>query len=109
MAQRRRAENELRFRDANESLLPHARAASGGDDSVLLPFLCECPNPRCTAVLRLTLEEYEAVRSVPTDGFCLPGHEDPLIERVLEEHERFTRIRKIDGPAKLSEETDLRA
>jgi hypothetical protein len=94
----RKGENEARFREANESLAPEARALRGGDEAALVPFLCECPDVRCTRVLMLSLEEYEAVRAHPHDAICLHGHEDLTIERVVEEHERFLWTRKF-GPA----------
>jgi hypothetical protein len=93
----RKAENEARFRDANERQRGAAVVIVENENEPV-PFLCECPDVRCTSVVLVTLREYEAVRSVPTDGLAAAGHEDPTVEDVIETTERFTRTRKT-GPA----------
>jgi hypothetical protein len=93
----RKAENEARFREANEKQRGEAAAIVEHDDEPV-PFLCECPDPRCTSVVLVTLREYEGVRAVPTDGLAADGHEDTTIEDVIETTERFKRTRKF-GPA----------
>jgi hypothetical protein len=93
----RKAQNEARFRDANETQRGAAAAIVESDEEPV-PFLCECPDPRCTSVVLVTLREYEAVRAVPTDGLAAHGHEDLTVEDVIETTERFRRTRKT-GPA----------
>ena len=41
----------------------------------LLPALCECADPRCTTVVRVTPRQYEAVRSDSRWFLNAPGHE----------------------------------
>jgi hypothetical protein len=89
----RKAENEARFREANEKQQSAAKGILRGADQ-LVPFLCECADRSCTSVLQLTLREYEAVRAIPTDGLAVHGHEDLTIENVVVTTDRFTRTRK---------------
>jgi hypothetical protein len=104
----RKAENEARFRDANEKQRGEAAAIVESEDEPV-PFLCECPDPRCTSVVLLTLREYEAVRAVPTDGLAKPGHEDATIEDVIETTERYVRTRKTGRAGDAFAELDPRS
>ena len=65
--------NNYTFREANEQI----RAKADEYDAPIerIPFLCECPVPSCTEVLRLTLAEYSNVRADPAHFFSAPGHE----------------------------------
>jgi hypothetical protein len=38
------------------------------------PFLCECEDPLCTQPVRLTAEQYSAVRAHPTRFIVADGH-----------------------------------
>jgi hypothetical protein len=60
------------FREANEriELAAHNAVLTGP-----IPFICECADPTCTAIVRLTFEQYEHVRAHPLRFFTLPGHE----------------------------------
>lgn len=66
------ARNDSIFRAANERI---ERAAVEFANSDPVPFICECAEPRCREVIRLTLEEYERVREHPTWFVVVPGHE----------------------------------
>jgi hypothetical protein len=89
----RKAENEARFRAANEKQEGAAEGILHGADH-LVPFLCECADLSCTNVVQLRLSEYESVRATPTDGLAAKGHEDSTIEDVVLTTERFTQTRK---------------
>jgi hypothetical protein len=39
-----------------------------------LPFLCECADVRCRAIIRLTADEYAEARATPTRCVCVEGH-----------------------------------
>ena len=39
-----------------------------------IPFLCECPEPECTEIVQLSMDEYEAVRRQPTSFLQVPDH-----------------------------------
>jgi hypothetical protein len=43
-------------------------------------YLCECGDERCTAPIRLTRVEYEAVRAYPTRFALALNHENPEID-----------------------------
>jgi hypothetical protein len=52
------AANEARFAAANDRIA----AVAGELEVAFVPFLCECPDPRCSQVARLSLAEYEELR-----------------------------------------------
>lgn len=91
------AENQSRFREANEQIEAAADRLQLVDP---IPFLCECPRERCTEIVRLTLTEYEGVRATATLFVCVPGHEDLSVEAgaaevVGGEAGRFVTVNKI--------------
>lgn len=67
------AENESLFRSANERI--ELEAETNGYRGGKVPFLCECPDMSCTDVVLLTLEDYESIRTGPTNFFVVPGHQ----------------------------------
>lgn len=80
-SEKRKAENEATFREANE----HIRAAERELNPPLerVPYLCECEDVSCVEPVRLTPQEYERVRSDPTWFVIVPGHPtsgDPVAE-----------------------------
>lgn len=94
---RRIAENQSRFREANEQI---EAAADRMRLHGFVPFICECPRERCTAIVQLTLEEYEGVRMVGTRFLCTPGHQDVSVEAgagavAVEVDDRYVAVDKI--------------
>jgi hypothetical protein len=92
------AENETRFREANEDLRA-ARERFEIDPPQPTPFICECGDLDCRQIVRLTLDEYERVRANPNTFFVVPGHDDPATEQivtgdVLDRNERFAVVKK---------------
>jgi hypothetical protein len=65
------------FREANEriELAAHNAALAGP-----IPFICECADPTCTAIVRLTLEQYENVRGYPHRFVTLLRHETLAVD-----------------------------
>jgi hypothetical protein len=55
------ARNQSTFRDANEEIERLAEELAPGAEQV--PFICECPDPGCTSIVRPSLVDYEMVRS----------------------------------------------
>jgi hypothetical protein len=102
----RAAENETRFRLANESL--EEKAAELGFSEERTPYLCECEDERCIEVIQLTREEYEAVRAHPKRFVMTPGHQGAG-ERVLQEEPSFTVIEKRGEEGDLVAEEDPRS
>jgi hypothetical protein len=66
------ARNDSIFREANERIRDAAQ--SHGIDGPI-PFICECAEPRCRELVRLTLTQYADVRRDPRRFFVMPGHE----------------------------------
>jgi hypothetical protein len=102
-----RAVNESLFREANEKLEDKVVELSLAEERT--PYLCECDDDRCTAIIRLTLAEYEAVRTNPRQFVVIPGH-DSTPDRIVKEHdEGFTVIEKTGEEGRLVEQNDPRA
>jgi len=88
------AKNNYTFRDANEQI--RARADEYNAPIERIPFLCECPVPACTEVLRLTLTEYGEVRANPARFFTAPGHEeaDAAVGHVVSREDGYVVVEK---------------
>ncbi len=106
--QRRIGENEAIFRDVNE----HVRStqetfeARTGDAE----FICECGDAVCVERIRMTIAEYEEVRSEPTTFAIVPGHDVPDVEVVVRREGRYDVVRKHAGAAEeIAEATDPRS
>ena len=73
--------NEARARAANEErgdwFRTHTRVV----------FACECFDADCEALISLSREEYERVRSKPTAFAIQPEHVDPEVEYVSARYE----------------------
>lgn len=102
--------NDATFRKANEEIRAFA-ASIHVDDARQLPFLCECADLECTAIVRLTAEEYEAIRSHPRTFVNVRGHERNALgwARVVDELDRYTVVEKIGDAGEVAEELDTRA
>ena len=82
------ARNSFIFREANERI--RAKADEYGAPLEHIPFLCECPDPSCTTIVRLTTDQYAAVRADARHFFTVAGHEKaekPLGQVVWREGE----------------------
>ena len=58
---------------ANESLSVE-QAELGLPEQEALPFLCECADVGCRAIVRLTAAEYATARAAPGRCVCATGH-----------------------------------
>jgi hypothetical protein len=102
----RRAANEAMFRAANERI--EDSAANLDLTASPIPFICECDDERCTQIIRLSVAEYEQVRSDPRRFFVSPGHQSEP-DRVVEEAERFATVEKTGQEGRLVAGQDPRA
>jgi hypothetical protein len=93
------------FGEVNERVR-EVRAEEGDD---MVGFLCECGDESCTETVRLSVEEYEAVRSEPTHFAALPGHEIRDLERPIHVTDRFVVVQKFPEEAAAAIETDPRS
>ena len=103
-SEERAARNEISFREANEKL-GEKRLELKADG--FTPFLCECSAPRCTQLIRLTLGDYERVRSNPTRFLVAAGH-DAGEATTVEEHDEYAVVEKTGVAGELAEDEDPR-
>lgn len=102
--ERRAAENQSLFRSVNERV--EDIAASG--ENATVDFVCECLRTDCVERIRLTLAEYEEVRSVPTHFAVMEGHEDASLGRVVVRTDRYLIVEKFDMGGVVAAATDPR-
>lgn len=101
--------NDATFREANERIYGSAREYDVTD---AIPFLCECADPACTAIIRLSGDEYNRIRSDPRRFFNAPGHAEPYVAslEVVERHATYEVVAVKGGrPAEIAERLDPRA
>lgn len=64
-----------------------------------IPFVCECANRTCSEIVRLSFDEYEAIRQYPCRFFNVSGHEttsvDAGAERIIAVVGELTVVEKI--------------
>ena len=102
----RAARNESIFREVNERL--EWINESFALVSETATFVCECADLGCTAMIDVTLGDYESVRRDSNAFFVLPGHVSPDFERVVAERDGYVVVAKIGEAAKVAEELDPR-
>jgi hypothetical protein len=99
----RAARNEAMFRTVNRELEQATREAGGGPGDQL-EVLCECGDEGCSAMVTLTLSEYEEIHRQPDRFVVLPGHENPEIERVMARKDRYLVVDKFGEAEEIVEE-----
>jgi hypothetical protein len=72
-------------------------------------FLCECGDDACAEEIQLQRQEYERIRDVATHFVVRPGHFNPEIEVIAEQHPRHWVVEKKEEAADAARETDPRA
>jgi hypothetical protein len=86
--------NNRVFRNVNERI----RTAADRYEHQLerIPFLCECPTEDCVEVVRLTEDDYAAIRANPRHFFTAPGHEsaEEPVGRVAARMDGYVLIEK---------------
>jgi hypothetical protein len=64
-----------------------------------IPFVCECPDQDCAEIVRLSFDEYEAIRQYPRRFFNISGHETASVEagaeRVIAVASDLTVVEKV--------------
>lgn len=101
----RLAQNEVLFREVNERLEELGRRTGTAEDGV--DFVCECADETCVQRIRLTLPEYERLRSDPRQFAVRPGHEQP-IERIVADRGRYRVVAKAGVAGEIAEDADPR-
>ena len=106
MSDERKAKNESVFRDANEDIrdvqerldLPEGR----------MPFICECEDEACRAVVQLTPRQYEEVRASPVRFLIADGHAAGEQASVVARGDGWCAIDKGGEGAEVARATDPR-
>ena len=86
--------NNTVFREANERI---AEAAERYDHRLeRIPFLCECPVESCLDIVRLSRDEYSAVRASERRFLTAVGHEDAegSVAHVVERNDGYIVVEK---------------
>jgi hypothetical protein len=108
-SKRRLIENELVFRESNESIKAgidqlHEMAKEEGyhpielDGDSQLNFYCECSDENCTQRIKLTPNEYEKLHKQRDIFTVVCGHELEDVEEVVEKRENYCVVRKFKHP-----------
>src|SRR3954454_5221031 len=103
----RAARNESLYRAINEQIKGLNEAFAEILDASST-WLCECADAGCAGAMEMTTEEYEQVRAHPSHFAVLRGHVDPLIEHVIEKHDRYVVVQKTGAGATFAAERDPR-
>src|SRR5205823_5392277 len=95
------ARNDSTFRESNERI---EEAAERYGLRGPIPFICECADPNCVQLIRLTPADYEEVRSIPTWFAVVPGHDQTAgpHARVVREHETYAVVEKLGEAAEIA-------
>lgn len=105
---KRLGRNEIVLRDVNERLRELGEGFSLVAEEA--DFVCECANPSCTERIHMPLTKYEEIRSDPTRFFVVKGHEEPDVEKIVEETEDYVVVEKLPGgPAGIAIKEDPRS
>jgi hypothetical protein len=98
----RMARNDAVFRDANERIRAAAEEHDLGRGPI--PFICECADPGCRAIVMLTLAEYRRVRENPRYFVNVRGHEaDEGNVEVVENGDGFVVVEKLGEAGEVAE------
>ena len=102
------ARNDAIFREANEGI---ERAAKQFAPPEPVPFICECADLSCRELVRLTLSEYEDVRSSPVRFVVAAGHQldGTDLEEVVARRPGYVVVEKRAGAAPIAAELDPRS
>ncbi len=102
------ATNQTVFREMNE-WTEEDRDTRDGLDREIDVYLCECGDATCSDPISLTRPEYEAVRSVSVRFAIAVNHENPEIDRLVTQFDRYSVVDKFYGePARIARATDPR-
>ena len=88
----RAARNEQVFRDVNTRI---EQGVEMHDVPGRARYHCECDRASCFEMISLHPADYERVAAERYRFVIAPGHEDPAIEQVVEQHESYLVVEKI--------------
>jgi hypothetical protein len=99
------AANEALSREVNEGI---KRGQWPGEEDQVATYRCECAEPDCNLLIRLTPRRYELVRAHPRHFLVSPGHERPEVETVIERTPAYLVVEKRGAAGAIAEATDPR-
>lgn len=76
------------FRELNERIAERL----AGPVEECIDFVCECDDPTCFRVLRVSLADYRATRAHPGRFLLLPGHRPPVGAAIICEEGGFSIV-----------------
>jgi hypothetical protein len=99
--------NDATFRDANERIYGSAVEYQVTE---AIPFLCECADPACTAIIRMSADEYIRIRGDTQLFFGAPGHAEPFFGslQVAEQHPTYDVFVMVGRAAEIALQLDRR-
>lgn len=108
-SERRMAENEVVFRQYNESIqdgidqLTKMALEDGQESHIMaqdmpLHFYCECSDENCTQRIKLTPASYTAIHKKRDHFIIVHGHKSETIERVISVTQDFDIVEKFLMP-----------
>jgi hypothetical protein len=103
----RKAKNEIQLRKLNERIEEHHLRIKPS----MPAWVCECADETCARPVEMSIAEYEAIRSEPTQFFVVPspGHVSLDIEYVVRREPAYWVIAKKGvGAAMSREDQDVR-
>jgi len=97
------AKNQALIREVNERIEKLAEDAANPE------FLCECADTNCVEMIRLSIAEYESIRSSPVRFPVKLGHDYPEFERVVEDRDDYAVVEKFGEAARIAKKLDPRS
>jgi hypothetical protein len=105
----RNAGTQNRYRDVNERVMEaNARFALPGEEHRLVEVMCECGKASCADRVEITRDIYERLRSDPATFVLKHGHEDGLVEAVVERAPGYVIAANIGAAARIAVDGDPR-
>jgi hypothetical protein len=109
--QRKMAENEVVFRQANEKALKEIEefnrsARENGDadlvndSDIRLHFFCECFDENCHERIKLTISQYKKIHRNSSQFAVINGHHNAEIERIVADNGHYLIVEKYLTPPK---------
>jgi hypothetical protein len=92
ISERRLAENEVIFREANKNVQEFAESI--GDSERILPFYCECSDETCRSKIKLSAKEFGQTHRNTQQFVVLPDHMNPDIEKKVNEAHGYFVVEK---------------
>jgi hypothetical protein len=101
--ERKRAQNEAAFREANEDI--NAIIDGHGADLPAAPFVCECGDRACRRLINVPVSTYREVRKSPRRFFYDLAHDGQTDEETstIETHDRFLVVEKSGVAGEIAE------